>query len=292
MDRQVSRAWQSWRAWAVLALVVAAFFLEDAFESALYHPIALAFGVQRTAPNTLGRASYGIEMFVRFLWFSGLWTAVCATLGRSARSFPLRDKRLFRHLMIGLATGLAVMLATMLGIWGIGAASVSQSGQSFAASLLNGTSWLFLDLLGAFGEELYGRATILVVTERFLGWKGAVVVSGVMFSRIHLTNPGSTWVWLLRLFLQGVVLAYAVFRTRSLWWSVGYHTGWNWVSAPVFGAAGSGYLDEGHIFDFFPHGSIWITGGSVGPEGSILAFIAVLTALGLLVCTTRQGARA
>jgi membrane protease YdiL (CAAX protease family) len=276
----------------VLALVVAAFFLEDSFDSALYHPIALAFGVHRTAPNTLGRASYGIEMLVRLLWFSGLWTAVCATLGRSARNFPLRDKRLFRHLMIGLATGLAVMLATMLGIWGIGAASVSQSGHSFAASLLNGTSWLFLDLLGAFGEELYGRAVILVVTERFLGWKGAVVVSGVMFSGIHLTNPGSTWVWLLRLFLQGVVLAYAVFRTRSLWWSVGYHTGWNWVSAPLFGAAGSGYLDEGHIFDFFPHGSIWITGGSVGPEGSILAFIAVLTALGLLVCTTRQGAGA
>ena len=91
MDQQMSRAWRSWRAWAVLALVVAAFFLEDSFDSALYHPIALAFGVHRTAPNTLGRASYGIEMLVRLLWFSGLWTAVCATLGRSARNFPLRD---------------------------------------------------------------------------------------------------------------------------------------------------------------------------------------------------------
>lgn len=119
-----------------------------------------------------------------------------------------------------------------------------------------------------------------------MGVRGAVIVSGIMFSGIHLDNPGASKIWLLRLFLQGVVLAYAVFRTRSIWWSIGYHTGWNWISAPLFGAAGSGYLDEGHIFDFSPHGTPWITGGAVGPEGSLLAFAAVWTALGLLLLTS------
>ena len=94
--------------------------------------------------------------------------------------------------------------------------------------------------------------------------KGAVVVSGIMFSGSHLYNPGASPIWLLRSFLQGAVLACAVYRTQSLWWSVGYHTGWNWISAPLFGAAGSGYLDEGHVFDFMPHGSSLITGGSGG----------------------------
>ncbi len=110
-------------------------------------------------------------------------------------------------------------------------------------------------------------------------------MSGIMFSWMHLSNPGASKIWLLRLFLQGVLLAYAVFRTGSIWWSVSYHTGWNWISAPLFGAAGSGYLDEGHIFDFLPHGSPWITGGAVGPEGSLLAFAAVLAAFGLLLLT-------
>ena len=98
--------------------------------------------------------------------------------------------------------------------------------------------------------------------------------------------------WLFRLFLQGVLLAYAVFRTGSLWWSVGYHTGWNWASAPLFGAAGSGYLDAGHIFDFTPTGATIVTGGVVGPEGSIFAFAAVLLASVLLVLTTRNRAGA
>ena len=87
-----------------------------------------------------------------------------------------------------------------------------------------------------------------------------MLISGLMFSGLHLSNHGATRIWLLRLFLQGVLLAYAVFRTGSLWWSVGYHTGWNWVSAPFFGAVGSGYLDEGHIFKFYPRGSAWVSG--------------------------------
>jgi hypothetical protein len=70
---------------------------------------------------------------------------------------------------------------------------------------------------------------------------------------------------------------------------VGYHTGWNWASAPLFGAAGSGYLDQGHLFDFTPTGSVLITGGTVGPEGSIFAFVAVLCAFILLLASTRQG---
>ena len=54
-----------------------------------------------------------------------------------------------------------------------------------------------------------------------------------------------------------------------------------------FEAKCSGYLDEGHLFDFLPHGATLITGGSVGPEGSLLAFLAVLTALLLLTLSTQ-----
>jgi membrane protease YdiL (CAAX protease family) len=101
-------------------------------------------------------------------------------------------------------------------------------------------------------------------------------------------SPGATGVWLLRLALQGILLAYAVYRTRSFWWSTGYHAGWNWASAPLFGAAGSGYLDQGHLLDFTPTGPTWITGDSVGPEGSVFAYLAMLAALGLLIVTTRK----
>jgi uncharacterized protein len=47
-------------------------------------------------------------------------------------------------------------------------------------------------------------------------------------------------------------------------------------------------LDEGHLFNFEPHGSAWITGGTVGPEGSVFAFVAVMMALACLLTATRN----
>ena len=279
--------WRDLRAWGAGLLLIGAGVLESPFDSFLYPPLAHVLHVHHVAPRTLGERSYGAEMLVRLVWNLLLWAGVCGVLRCSPAGFPLRDQKWYRNLGSGLSIGLLVMLLTMLGIWGVRAANVSFSGQTVGAALGNGGIWLALDLVGAFGEEILGRAVVLIVSERFLGWEGAVLVSGLMFSGLHLHNPGASWIWLLRLFFQGVLLAYAVFRTKSLWWSTGYHTGWNWISAPLFGAAGSGYLDEGHVFDFLPHGSTWITGGSVGPEGSLLAFLAVLAAFALLTARRR-----
>ncbi|WP_128912212.1 CPBP family intramembrane glutamic endopeptidase [Granulicella sibirica] len=279
--------WRDPRAWCAILLLAVSTYLEAPISNSVFRPIVHAFGIHHPPADTLGQGSYGTQMLIRLLWDLLLWAGVCMLLGRRLTGFPFRDRKWFLHLLLGLATGLSVMLATMLGIWGLGSASVASSGQSFASALGNGSCWLVLDFIGALGEEILGRAVILTTAERFLGWRGAILVSGLMFSGLHLHNPGASRVWLLRLFLQGALLAYAVFRTQSLWWSVGYHTGWNWISAPLFGAAGSGYLDEGHVFDFLPHGTTLITGGSVGPEGSLLAFLAVFVALALLTALTQ-----
>ncbi len=277
---------RSQRVWLACAVVIFAYFMTDRVEAALYRPLVHALGLRHSAQDTLGRSTYGTLMLVRLFWNGLVWLVLCKVLAQRPLSFPLGRKRLVRNTMIGLGTGVAVMLLAMLGIWGLRCATVGASGQSISSAAGNGFGWIVLDYAGALGEELWGRAILLVVAQRLIGWRGAMLISGLMFSGLHFSNHGATWIWLVRLFLQGVLLSYAVFRTGSLWWSVGYHTGWNWVSAPFFGAAGSGYLDEGHIFNFYPQGSVWITGGSVGPEGSILAFAAVLGAFGLLLLAT------
>jgi membrane protease YdiL (CAAX protease family) len=276
------------RTWAALIVLVAGYYTTPPITSALYHLLAHPLHLHGSGPNTLGEGTFGISMVASLIWNIALFVAVCLTLGQSPSAFPIADTRWLRHSALGLATGLAVMLGAILAIWGAQCASVEPSNQGFASLIRNGSTWLVLDYLGAAGEELFARATLLLVSQRFLGWRGAVGLSGVVFMAEHLGNPGASWVWLLRLFLQGMLLAYAVYRTRSLWWSIAYHAGWNWVSAPLFGAAGSGYLDEGHALDFFPHGPTWVTGGSVGPEGSLFAFIAVLAAFCILRATTKS----
>ncbi|GAB2539459.1 CPBP family intramembrane glutamic endopeptidase [Rhodanobacter koreensis] len=285
----VSKGLGSPRAWCALAILVCAYFLQDPVESKVMAPLSHAANLHMIKDGAMSLQAYAALMLVRLGWNALLVGVVWAALGRPFDGFPINDTRAVRHLVIGLAIGLSVMAAAILVIVAMNDASVSFGSQSDVSAMKFGVGWLLADLVGALGEELYGRAAILLVAERFLGWKGAILVSGVMFFIIHLGNPGASVIWLVRLGIQGMLLAYAVYRTGSLWWSVGYHTGWNWASAPLFGAAGSGYLDQGHLFNFLPHGSALLTGGAVGPEGSILAFVAVVAAFLLLRKTLPVG---
>ncbi|TPG43523.1 CPBP family intramembrane metalloprotease [Sphingomonas koreensis] len=271
------------RAWVSLAILVAAYFLFDPLEALVHQPVAHAQNLHMIVDGAMALAPYTVLMVVRIMILG-----VCVILQTPVRGFPLVGANIARNTLLGIGIGLIVMVAAISAIWLSGNARVAPSSQSIHLMAFHGTGWFLADFLGATGEELFGRVAVLLVAERFVGWRGAIVVSGLMFSVLHLGNPGASWIWILRLFLQGMLLAYAVYKTGSVWWSVGYHTGWNWASAPLFGAAGSGYLDQGHLFDFTPTGPTLITGGTVGPEGSIFAFVAVLCALALFVAFTRD----
>jgi len=52
---------------------------------------------------------------------------------------------------------------------------------------------------------------------------------------------------------------------------------------PFFFRPNSGIVFEGHLSDASLHGAKWLTGGSVGPEGSIFSFLTM--AILALVCT-------
>lgn len=263
-------------------LLVGVFLFFDRSAFAIDAPLARSLGLPVASHGQLLLLPYALLMVVRLALDALVVLTVCIFLGHPVFGFPLTGPDIRRLSAVGLATGLAVMTGTIAAIIVTGNATVAVAHQSPSAALFHGAGWLTFDLVGAAGEELFGRVAVLLVAQRLLGRWGAIVFSGLTFSLIHVGNPGATWIWLARLFLQGVVLAYAVYRTGSVWWPIGYHAGWNWASAPLFGAAGSGYLDEGHLLDFSPTGPDLLTGGAVGPEGSVFAFAGVIIALFLL----------
>ena len=276
------------RSWVMLAIMVGAYFLDEPVITMLYRPLKRMADLHMIEHGAMSLAPYSVLMLIRLTWSVALVGIVLMMLPRRERNFPIKDSLGFRRLMSGLLVGIAVMGGCILSIIAVGDATVTLNAQSLPTALAYSTGWLVFGMIGAAGEELYGRAAILLVAQRFVGWRGAVLVSGIMFFVIHLGNPGVSNLWLLRLFLQGMLLAYAVYRTQSIWWAIGYHTGWNWIGAPIFGSAGSGYLNQGHLFDFVPQGSELVTGGAVGPEGSVFAFVAMAAAFGVLVVTNPQ----
>lgn len=274
------------RSWVALGFFLITYLIFDPIESAIHRPLATVLGLHMIQDGAMAPIPYGVLMVVRGVLDLLVVAGLLAITRRRFDAFPLSGPRMAHNASSGFVIGVAVMVGAILAIIISGSASVSLSQQSPGSAVLYASAWLTFGLIGAAGEELAGRITVLLVAQPLIGRRGAILASGILFAGIHLGNPGVTNVWLARLFFQGLLLAYAMYRTGSFWWSVGYHAGWNWGGAPLFGAAGSGYLNQGHLLNFVATGPDWITGGAVGPEGSIFAFFAMLAAFVLLIVTT------
>jgi hypothetical protein len=74
-------------------------------------------------------------------------------------------------------------------------------------------------------------------------------------------------------FVVGLFLALWVVRRRSLLGAMGWHAGWNWLLAVGFDLPLSG-LDanlKSLLVGLKATGPDWLSGGSQGPEGSLLS---------------------
>jgi membrane protease YdiL (CAAX protease family) len=72
-----------------------------------------------------------------------------------------------------------------------------------------------------------------------------------------------------------------LWRTGNLWLAVGAHAGWDWGQSFFFGVSDSGFQAPGHLLNPHAAGPDWLSGGTVGPEGSVLTLIllAMMTVL-------------
>jgi uncharacterized protein len=97
---------------------------------------------------------------------------------------------------------------------------------------------------------------------------------------LHIGNPGETWVGLVAVAAIGLFFCLTLRRTGNLWFAVGFHASWDWGESYLYSVPDSGGMVTGHLMHSSFHGSRWLTGGSVGPEGSMLVFMVLaLTAV-------------
>jgi uncharacterized protein len=147
-----------------------------------------------------------------------------------------------------------------------------------AAVFNYGLRWLAGLMLVGVVEEGTDRAYPLVTIARSFGMVPAVLLTSLVFAWGHAGNPGEGFLGLLQVFLFGTVCALSVFRTGSIWWAVAFHGIWDWAQEFFYGTLGSGYWFDGHLFQFRAQGNVLLSGGTVGPEGSLYVFV-VLGAL-------------
>lgn len=203
----------------------------------------------------------------------------------------------------GLFWGL-VMLSVLVGLLrlfgGIAFDGVALHG---GAILGDGAEWLVAFLLVALFEEFAFRGYLQFTLTRGLTglvrsvspgntrapaigfWGAAIVFSVILFAVAHTSNGGETPMGILSVSMAGLLLVFGLWWTGSLWWSIGFHCAWDWAQSYLYGVADSGMVSKGHLLASHPIGAELLSGGSTGPEGSILVVPTVLLAM-LVVART------
>jgi membrane protease YdiL (CAAX protease family) len=190
------------------------------------------------------------------------------------------------QLLAGAFLGFA-LFATVIGlIHVVGSAQLLGVSSSFAVILPLATS-----MLAAVGEELALRGAVFRIVEESRGTLVALVLSAAIFGLLHALNPGATVVSTMAIAIEaGVLLGACYALTRNLWLPMGLHFGWNFTEGGIFGTSVSGGAAGKGIFTVTLSGPTWLTGGSFGPEASVIAIAVCLTvALVLIAFCARAG---
>jgi membrane protease YdiL (CAAX protease family) len=190
----------------------------------------------------------------------------------------------------GLFWGFMMLTVMLLALDAGGSASFA--GPSLAGSEIVANAFVYFAgflMVGVFEESLFRGYLLYTLRDGLAAWLregrafwGSAVLLSLMFAAAHRGNPGETPFGLFSVFLFGLVLAFAIRRTGSLWWAVGFHCMWDYSESFIYGTADSGGVLPGHLLSTRLRGPEWVTGGSVGPEGSYF-IVMVLAALALLI---------
>jgi uncharacterized protein len=173
-------------------------------------------------------------------------------------------------------------------LWGIAAISAmigliaAFHGYSFGAIALSrpeiinkGLLYLFGFLLVGFFEEYSFRGYTQFTLASGVGfWPAAGILSGA-FGAVHLTNKGEGLIGAASVVMIAMFFCLTLRRTGNLWFAIGLHCSFDWGETFLYSVPNSGNLAEGSLSHATIQGARWLTGGTVGPEGSVFCFLVV-----------------
>jgi membrane protease YdiL (CAAX protease family) len=194
--------------------------------------------------------------------------------GRSPGEYGLPIAEAFgRKFWLGMLFGL-VEISILIGLI---SAFGGYSFGSIALSYRDSFGWGLLHLalftaVGLFEEFFFRGYTQFTLADGIGFWPAAIILS-LGFGAIHLRNQGEGPVGAASVALVGLFFAFTLYRTGNLWFAVGLHASFDWGETYLFSVPNSGTFMEGHLSNSILHGPKWLTGGTVGPEGSVFCFL-------------------
>lgn len=211
--------------------------------------------------STVGQA---VQMLClpAFAWL-GYWVYCALVEGRPV--YEMDKRKLVKQTLYGLLLGFGFISIIMLIMWISGGYRIV--GFNTVVVII---PVLIMSIQAGIMEEILTRGILFRIMEEGIGTWLAVLVSALIFGFMHIWNQNATVFSSVSIALTaGVILAMLYVITRQLWVPIGLHIGWNFTLGGIFGAPVSGGDASGWLKAEFP-GPDWLTGGSFGPEASII----------------------
>jgi hypothetical protein len=113
-------------------------------------------------------------------------------------------------------------------------------------------------------------------------WQASWATS-TAFGYFHTSNNGENAIGIFAAAFIGFVFCVSVRLTGSAWWAIGCHAAWDWAETFFYGTPDSGLIAQRHFLTTNPMGNTLWSGGTDGPEGSLLVAPVILLLLALLL---------
>jgi len=214
------------------------------------------------------------EDLLSFLATLGAALAMAKLERRQVGVYGLPRQQVFGRLFwLGCLFGLmevSLLLCSIAAFGGYSFGSVSLHGLEAARW---GGLWFLAFVAVGLSEEYLFRGYAQYTLARGVGFWPAAIFLSVLFGAEHLWNPGESYVGAAGVAATGLLFAFTLRRTCSLWLAVGWHATFDFGETFLYSVPDSGMLFEHHLSGATMHGPRWLTGGTVGPEGSVFSFL-------------------
>lgn len=284
---------KGWIPWGVLAPFLLIFFM--AAPVILTDEPFIQWGFVDDQGNPIGEHGLYAFLVIPFAMSGALVLAwVLFVERRPLRTIGLTPGGGAMSFMRGLAMGITTIGAVVAAIWAAGGYQpVAFASAFFAPRDLITIGVLFLCfVVQASIEEIIFRGWLMSALARKFGVAIAVILTCAMFTLLHYTR-GQELLIMAGVFLFSAFACLWALKARSIWGVMGWHVGWNWLMATGFELPVTG-LDAGTsalVVKLVPRGPDILTGGSQGPEGSVICLILFVGATATLLWRLRSTAK-
>ena len=252
-----------WRLALYLTLILAmSFALHLAFSSV---------GVAESLPKTFSMAAAFLMLFLPAVVMSKIEK-------RSIEAYGLPAQEAFgKPFLQGCAVGIVeatilVGLLALVGDYSFGPLIVG------GKSLVNWGMYCATDSMAKalFFQFLFRGYTQFTLAEGISFWSAAVVLSA-LYMVIIAAGTGLNLIGLPIIFINGLLCSFTLCRTHSLWFAIGMNAAFDFAATFLYSVPNHplGTLSDHHLSEAALHGSAWLTGGTMGVEGSPLRIVTV-----------------